>query len=485
MGLALWLRLKSLPNYPIIDDELGTLSALKGIVTTGLPRLDENGLLYWRALLPHYLMALPLFFTDATVQAARIVPTLFSVLILPVAYAGGRMLSGRFAAWLLVGFLAFSNYQNYHAAFARFYLPFQFFFFAATLLGGSYFILGRQKHGAWLLAATLATIASHQLSISLLPLLGFAFLCGRRWELLRSWLFLSTIVLVSGFVWGNLFWAPEQVYVNNEVTPLILGGMLNKWAFYEDFGRYMPLAWTLILLGMLPIYFDRSRLWIYLWCGFLGEMVFLSVVAPYNSPRYMSHLFPFGTLLAMASLCWCIGQLYKKFQKGVWGSSRQALLVGCTVTLLALLHLALFENLERRNGFGDPLTSFDQRPAHEFMANWVTPQDVVISMDPGVTEYFLGRPVNYFLRERLDPVTLRFGPFEPTVKGNNHNYYIDSPERLQEVLATTPQRIWLYVNHKRAAATSVQLQRLINKTFYAAFYDEQNENSVLAYQLQP
>ena len=119
------------------------------------------------------------------------------------------------------------------------------------------------------------------------------------------------------------------------------------------------------------------------------------------------------------------------------------------------------------------------------MANWLTPQDVVISMNPGVTEYFLGRPVNYFLRERLDPVTLRFGPFEPTVKGNNHNYYIDSPERLQEVLATTPQRIWLYVNHKRASATSVKLQRLINKTFYAAFYDEQNENSVLAYQLMP
>lgn len=109
MGLALWLRLKSLPNYPIIDDELGTFSALKGIVTTGLPRLDENGLLYWRALLPHYLMALPLFFTDATVQAARIVPTLFSVLILPVAYAGGRMLSGRFAAWLLVGFWLFQT----------------------------------------------------------------------------------------------------------------------------------------------------------------------------------------------------------------------------------------------------------------------------------------------------------------------------------------------------------------------------------------
>jgi hypothetical protein len=333
--------------------------------------------------------------------------------------------------------------------------------------------------------ATLATIASHRLSISLLPLLVLAFLCGRRWILLRSWPFWSAVALVACFAWLNLFWTPEQVFVNFSTFPLVMGGMLNKWGFYEVFRRYVPLAWTLILLGILPIYYNWSRLWVYLWCGFLMEMVFLSVVGPYNNPRYMSHLFPLGVLLAMASFSWCSGQIYKKFQKGVWGSSRQDLLVGCTVTLLALLHLALSENLELRDGFSNSLTSLDQRPAHEFMANWVTPQDVVISMEPALTEYFLGRPVNYFLREKFDPVTRSFGPLEPAVKGNNHNYYIDSPERLKEVLATTHQRIWLYVNHKRAKAASLQLQSLINKTFFAAFSDEQNGSNVLAYQLEP
>lgn len=479
MVMTLWLRLRALPTYPITGDELITLSALKGIVASGVPRFGEEGAIYWRALLPHYLMAMPLFFTEATVQAARLVPTLLSVLVLPVAYAGGRLLAGRTAAWLTAGFLAFSNYQNYHAAFARFYLPFQLFFLAATLLAGSYFILKRRTHGPWLLVATLATLASHALAVCLLPLLGLAFLCGKRWDLLRSWSFASAVLLVAGFAWLNIFWRPENVFVNPMVVSLVMGGLANKWAFYEHFRQYVPFGWSLILLGVLPVLWSGSRLWLYLWGGFLIEMIFLSLAAPDPNVRYLSHLFAYGVLLAMASLGWCASRLWQglRMNSRVW--SRQGLLVGGVVLLAATSHLVFAENLDLRKGFGNSLISYDQGPAHAYMARLVRPEDVVISMDPPVTAYLLERPVDHWLREKFDPATRSFAPYAATLKEANPAYYIDSPERLQEVLAATRQRIWIYLNNKILITTSKPLRDLMEKNFVTVFGDEQMQTYVL------
>lgn len=476
---SLWFRLRAIPSYPVTEDEFITLAALKGVVSTGVPRFGEDGPIYWRALFAHYLMAIPLFFSEATIQTARIVPTLFSVLILPVAYAGGRLLSGRAAAWLTVFVLAFSNYQNYHAAFARFYMPFQFFFLAATLLAGSYFILGRDKHGPWLIVATLATLASHALAVTILPLLAWAFLCSWRWQLLRSWSFVCAIILIACFTWINIFWTPEQAFVNTMAVTLNVGGLVNKWAYYETFRQYLPLGWTLVLLGVLPVVWSRSRLWFYLWSGFIGQMVFLSLIAPDPNVRYMCHLFAFGVLLAIAAPAWCVGQFVVRVRQGSLSWPRQVVLLAAVVVLGAGSHLVLAENLDLRSGFGNTLISYDQEPAHQFMARLVTANDVVISMEPGITEYYLNRPVNYFLREKFDPVTREFSSYPLSMKRDNPEYFIDSPERLQEVLDSTRQRVWIYLNHKTLITTSKALRDLMEKNFSTVFGDEQMQTYVL------
>lgn len=467
MAATLILRLASLADYPYHEDESVSIVAMRSIARTGLPLL-ENGALYWRSLLGHYLMASPLFFLEVSPFSTRLVSVLFSALLLPVVFAMGKELESRPAGWLAALFLAFSAYENLFASMARFYLPFQFFFTAALLFSGAFFLQRRPGSGVWLFLAVAGAIGTHELSLELAPVLLFAAVLGRRSDLLRSPSFLAAAAAVATLLYLNLYFRPPGSFVNYAAIPLKLGAMADKLAFFEWFRKAVPLGTTLLLLGLSPLLGERNRLWVFYFFSFLGLLVALSLVSPDDSPRYFINLLPLGAVLCCASLSWWVRQLTDSgLRRHLF--REPSLMRGAPAVLAAAVFLIAGENLDVPSSFGNRVRFQDQGAAHEFIRKRLLPGDTLLSTEPGLTALYLGRPADYFLREDYDPASGSYRPFPPEEKERMPYKILDSPGRLKEILLASKSRVWLYANQKIVSTVSPEADRIIRQNFMPVF----------------
>lgn len=475
MLLVVGMRIYHAPNYPYHEDEIGSIGVMRSIVETGLP-LAENGTLYWRSLLGHYLMAIPLFFAQVSPVSTRLVCILFSTLLLPVVYAMGCRAAGKAAGWLAVLFLCFSAFENLYASMARFYLPFQFFFVAAVYWAGEYFIVRRPGAGMWLLLATLGAIGTHEFAFELLPIFALALLLGgRRSFRQRSfWLGCVTVAFVGYFC---LVFRPATAFVNYSAIPLQLFGLENRAAFYEWFRQTTPLGVTLLILGLYPLWRERNRYWTLYFLGFVGLLLFLTVFSPGDNPRYLSNIYPLGVVAAAASLSWWLHWLVGGLRNRAGMASISAPVLMGLVVALALIHLFVLENLDLNKAFGSYFRFVDQRPAHEFIKQRLLPGDVIISTEPALSAFYLGRSVDYFLREKMNGGTIGYSEFSAKEKVGYPYQYIDSPVKLDALLKTEHRRVLLYTNWKITSIISVEMDDEIKSRFRPMF--TQSETYVL------
>jgi len=467
MLLVVGIRIYHASGYPYHEDEIGSIGAMRAIVETGLP-LVESGQLYWRSLLGHYLMAIPLFFAEVSPVSTRLVCILFSALLLPVVYAMGYRVAGKAAGWLAVLFLGFSAFENLYASMARFYLPFQFFFVAAVYWAGEYFIEKRPDAGRWLLLSTLGAIGTHEFAFELLPVFALALLLGgaRCFRQRRFWLGCAA---VAGVGYLCLVFRPATAFVNYSAIPLQLFGLENRAAFYEWFRQTTPLGVTLLILGIYPLWRERNRLWCLYLLGFVGLLLFLTVFSPGDNPRYLSNIYPLGVVAAGATLSWWIHWIAGRLRnRAEWASVSAPLLLGLVVTS-ALIHLFVLENLDLNKAFGGNFKFVDQRPAHEFIRNRLLPGDVVISTEPALSSFYLGRPVDYFLREKMSLETEGYSEFSVKEKFEYPYQYIDSLVKLETLLNTGKRRIWLYTNWKITSIISGEMDGEIKRQFRPMF----------------
>ncbi|TRO79777.1 glycosyltransferase family 39 protein [Trichloromonas acetexigens] len=467
MLLVVGLRIYHAPNYPYHEDEIGSIGVMRSIVATGLP-FAENGTLYWRSLLGHYLMAIPLFFAEVSPVSTRLVGIIFSALLLPVVYAMGTRAAGKTAGWLAVLFLGFSAFENLYASMARFYLPFQFFFVAAVYWAGEYFIARRPGAGKWLLLATLGAIGTHEFAFELLPVFALALLLGGRrsfWQ--RSfWLGCVAVAVVGYFC---LVFRPATAFVNYSAIPLQLFGLENRAAFYEWFRQTTPLGMTLLILGMYPLLRERNRCWTLYFLGFVGLLLFLTIFSSGDNPRYLSNIYPLGIVAVAASLSWWLRRLASVVRnRAGWASIPAPLPMGLVV-ILALIHLFVLENLDLNKAFGSYFKFVDQRPAHEFIRERLLPGDIIISTEPALSAFYLGRPVDYFLREKMNGGTIGYSEFPAKEKAGYPYRHIDSPVKLDALLKTEHRRIWLYTNWKITSIISGEMDGEIKSRFRPMF----------------
>ncbi|MDX9708824.1 MAG: glycosyltransferase family 39 protein [Trichloromonas sp.] len=459
MLLVIGMRIYHAPNYPYHEDEIGSIGVMRSIVETGLP-LAENGTLYWRSLLGHYLMAIPLFFAEVSPVSTRLVCILFSALLLPVVYAMGCRAAGKSAGRLAVLFLGFSAFENLYASMARFYLPFQFFFVAAVYWAGEYFIEKRPGAGRWLLLATLGAIGTHEFAFELLPVFALALLLGGR-RSFRQRSFRLGCVAVAAVGYFCLVFRPATAFVNYSAIPLQLFGLENRAAFYEWFRQTTPLGATLVILGLYPLWRERNRCWTLYFLGFAGLLLFLTVFSPGDNPRYLSNIYPLGVVAAAASLSWWIRRLSGGLRRRAeWASIPAPVPMGLVV-VLALIHLFVLENLDLNKAFGGYFKFVDQRPAHEFIKQRLLPGDVIISTEPALSAFYLGRPVDYSLREKMSLDTGGYSEFPVKEKAGYPFQYIDSPVKLDALLKSEHRRVWLYANWKIVTTISPEMDAMI------------------------
>lgn len=459
MLLVVGIRIFHAPNYPYHEDEIGSIGVMRAIVETGLP-LAENGTLYWRSLLGHYLMAIPLFFVEVSPVSTRLVCILFSALLLPVVYAMGNRAAGKAAGRLAVLFLGFSAFENLYASMARFYLPFQFFFVAAVYWAGEYFIARRPGSGKWLLLASLGAIGTHEFAFELLPVFALALLLGGT-RCFRQRCFQLGCAAVAGIGYLCLIFRPATAFVNHFAIPLQLFGLENRAAFYEWFRQTTPLGMTLLILGLYSVWRERNRCWSLYFLGFVGLLLFLTVFSPGDNPRYLSNIYPLGIVSAAAATVWWIHWLVGRLRKRTeWASVSAPLLMGLVVTS-ALIHLFVLENLDLNKAFGGYFKFVDQRPAHEFIRERLLTGDVIISTEPALSAFYLGRPVDYFLREKMNGGATGYAEFPAKEKAGYPYQYIDSPVKLDALLKIEHRRVWLYANWKIVTTISPEMDAMI------------------------
>jgi len=459
MLLVVGMRIYHAPNYPYHEDEIGSIGVMRSIVETGFP-LADNGTLYWRSLLGHYLMAIPLFFAEVSPVSTRLAGILFSALLLPVVYAMGHRAAGKTAGWLAVLFLGFSAFENLYASMARFYLPFQFFFVAAVYWAGEYFIARRPGAGQWLLLATLGAIGTHEFAFELLPVFALALLLGGRRSFRQGSFWLGCVaVVVVGYL--CLVFRPATAFVNYSAIPLQLFGLENRAAFYEWFRQATPLGVTLLILGLYPLWRERNRCWTLYFLGFVGLLFFLTTFSPGDNPRYLSNIYPLGIVAAAASLSWWLRRLTGSLRRCAGWAAIPAPLPMALVVALALTHLFVLENFDLNKAFGGYLRFVDQRPAHEFLRERLLPGDVIISTEPALSAFYLGRSVDYFLREKMNGGTIGYSEFPAKEKAGYPYQYIDSPGKLDALLKTEHRRIWLYTNWKIVTTISPEMDAMI------------------------
>lgn len=475
MLLVLGLRIYSLPLYPYHEDEVGSIFVMRSIVETGLP-LTPGGALYWRSLLGHYQMSVPLFFLPVSPYSTRLVCVIFSILLLPVIYSMGKRAESPLAGWLAALFLGFSAFENLYASFARFYLPFQFFFIAAVFLSGEYFVRRRPGSGVWLLMATMGAIGTHQFAVMLFPVFAIGLLLGRRWDLLRERSFLASIAFLAVMVYLLIFYNPSGAFVNHVAIPLQVGGLADKLAFLKWYMQFVPFGITLLALGLFPLWRDGSRIWLHYAVSFITLFVFLSLVAPDDNHRYLSHILPLGVVCASASLAWWINTLITVFLRKD-GQKHHWALTPLIATLVLALPAAMMEACRPGQAFGAGLRFLDQEPAHRLIERNMRPGDLLISTEPGFAEIYFGRRADFFLREKFDAKTGLYQPFTEAEKEGSPIPFIDSSRRLRQILVETDRRIWLYANWKIAFTVSPETDLLIRQKFRPVFSG--NETYVL------
>lgn len=476
MVITLATRLGHVGSYPFHEDEAISITAMRSIAQTGFPLL-ENGAVYWRSLVAHYLMAVPLLFLEVSPLSTRFVSLLFSVALLPIAFLMGRVTDSRLAGWLSASFLAFSAYENLFASMARFYLPFQLFFLAAVYFSGSFFIDRRPKTGLWLLLSILGAIGTHEFCVELVPVVLLGAVLGRRSDLLKSPSFLASCLAVAAIFYMCVIFRPEGSFENYAAIPLKPGGLKDKLAFFEWFRRAVPFGSTLLLLALVPLGKERNIHRVYYFVSFFGLMIALSLVAPDDNVRYFSNLFPLGVILACGSLAWWLRKLAGIDLRRY--AFRRPSIYNAAVVLTAAAFLLTLENVDVAPAFGRGLAYKDQRPAHEFIRRRMLAGDLVISTEPGLTALYLGRLPDFFLREHFDPASGKYRSFSGAERQGMIYELLDSPRYFQEILSGR-KRIWLYANHKIAYTVSPETDRLIRLNFTPAFVG--NETYVLVRQ---
>jgi hypothetical protein len=179
--LGLWARFVGLADRPLAVDEYYFLVSTESVLADGLPDLPGGGY-YTRGILIQYLTAAAIAVTGNTMLALTLIPTLFGLGCVALAFFYGTQVGGRRLGVCLAVLLFLSSWHVEFSRFGRMYAPFQFF----TLLFFIGYFWTLEGRGGWRRyvppLAVLLAIATHELTMLLLPLLFVPVLLPGRLE---------------------------------------------------------------------------------------------------------------------------------------------------------------------------------------------------------------------------------------------------------------------------------------------------------------
>ncbi len=280
--LGLWFRIKGLGKWPLAVDEFYIVKSIENILKYGIPKFEAGGF-YERGLIYQYITAFLIFIGIKTELAARIIPVISNILVLPPIFLLAKKISGKFLAFSITVLFCFSLWEVEFARFARMYAPFQALYIWYVYFLYRVVIEKRTEKWKWLIIISFVSIFVYEGSVFLLSLNFIPFIWSRK---IKIYYFLTSIFL---FVLNYLYIRTNfRTFGNSEILPIEVknyvlsqpgGGGLIKipnmliTTFNDNY--FYWLAFTLVLVATL---FLLIKIYKNVKLNILTKILFTSVV---------------------------------------------------------------------------------------------------------------------------------------------------------------------------------------------------------------
>ena len=478
--LGAYLRLAGLGSQPYHSDESSSLSAVLGILRTGVPEYT-SGVWYTRGPLYHYITALSMWLFGTDAFAARLPSALFGILSIPLLYLFAREFWGNRKAGLLAALiLAVSPWAIFTSGTLRFYQQFQFFGLLTVYCFLKGFVVASDKRyqNYTFLWFTLMFL-SQEVAVTLLPALGLAYWVFTPW---RGWrehsnlwagiLLVGLVVLADAllFLWKCL---TPFVGITATCLPVMKIHLSDIWTFFVNFfvgyNRFHLVLSFFFLLGF-PLWHrkgDCAALFLYFLTVTTIGVVTVTVMQV--GLRYVYDLYPILILLSSLTVFELAAAIARSFQGAQTPEAvrRMGLRLQPTFAAFAIPALLLAYQPDRILGSFSTRINREDTDAHRFVKAQMRPTDVIVEgHHPGAVANAIGRCDYYLLQRSLyDEIFKKDGVLIDRRGGAK---IVDTLDKLRKVFETH-DRAWLVISDLRLSTLQEEVVDFLQRNTRIVF----------------
>ncbi len=470
-------RIWSASRNAYSDDEGLSILAAKGITEHGIP-VFRSGKLYFRSMLGHYLLAIPIYLFGINDFSTRSISIILSMLLLLLVFATACNIDNKHTGLLAVLFLTFSKIENLYSVSPRFYMTFEFFFILTLFLFYKGFIeKDNNKYKLCCIVSFLGAIFSHRLSIELIPIFLLSLMIIKKGKWFKDKYLLGGMVLTGCAYWIVLFYSSSRMFTPfaaSALGGLKIGAMKSSLGYFNLLDKLNPNSLPIVFLGILYVYFERDKRAFFYYLSFFVGMIIVSLISPIGNFRYISNLNPLYIILLSYSLTKIAKSIYNNFGNLINKSSiNKAIFIPI---ILISLSIFTFRMAKMTSFFSFGYTPRRVKETYLFVKENIRDDDILISNNPWVTELYI-RASDYFLSQRRVGGKWVKWDFEVDTKGYGYRL-LGSIPKLQSLLNTEKRRVWVLVDDiKINLFTGREIISFINQSFDIVY----NPDTVTAY----
>ncbi|MBW4615762.1 MAG: glycosyltransferase family 39 protein [Desmonostoc vinosum HA7617-LM4] len=451
--IGLGLRVYDLGVMDLDADENTSFDASRGILRTGAP-ITSAGIWYTRGPFYQYLLALWLRIVGDSVINGRLLSVIWGTATLILIYIFAHQITGRvWIALLITAILAINPWELWYSRNIRFYQLLQFLTILSfwSFFRGFIDKLGKHYQYIFFIALTL-TLLTQEISLTLLPVFIFGFLCFYRpfrishdWQIiLGSCLTLVIFVYCLGFSSIRLL-TPLAAISDSTAAYLRLhfSDLTNLAAiFFINSDRMHTIHSLLFLLGFVYFLKVKNGKMLFLCSIIIINVIFITILCYGIAERYLYGVYPLFILLAVYSAICLAESLGNRLEQLLTG------LLPLRAIALSLMLLLVVTNIEPSRTLAGFQESINRRNAQlfEYIRAYKQPGDVTISPLPPLAVVNLGK-LDYFLMGTgyFDAAYWRDGRLIDRWSGA---VVVSSIDKLNQVLQQH-KRVWIHIEDTR------------------------------------
>ena len=486
LALVFWLWF-GLTQRSIIEDDGLSILAAQGILEHGVMRLPSE-VLYHRGYIPHYLLAASLGVFGTNDFAIMLPSLLLALGTLWLMYLFARDVLGKPWVGVMAAVLLLAlESETFYATSARMYMGLQFFTMAAAYFAWRGYV--RRSHTFQVLAtlALAAALLSNRIGAGLVVAIPASLLSvlwlGRPILPRITFQQVAAVLVLGGVGYFLLFFSFDRpiettVHAGEVRDRLGLHLDLSNWASFM-FGAVRTIPYTFMFLPLAAFVALRWRA-VGRNHGFVYSLVIVGTVAAVAAfyvkipaVRYWLHVVPIYSMVVCLSAVALIedfgAPVWQRAVRrlGRWQGAAVPLGAGTAAALVIAYLVAGAPGLDLAKPAFVPCQGKGLRcqksieEHYAFLRQSLGPADLVVSTNPWVTSYYLGR-VDGFLREKR--VGDEFTPFSFATDDYLGLPIVDTIEELEN-LERLEGRMWIIADRKLELASSERTRSFLESRF--------------------